>query len=111
MAEALQESPSQSRPVTWPAIGRANYYLAERLLNTIVTVSLHEISLKTVTFLGPTGLPAGRRLLLEMTSPKRTLPLMVEVEVRSCTEVGDRGWRVNCVWAKPITLDEMLLFV
>ena len=37
--------------------------------------------------------------------------LMVEVEVRSCTEAGDRGWRVTCAWTKPITLDDMLVFV
>ena len=113
MAELQQsaDSVSQSRPVTWPSIGRANYCLVDRLLNTIVSVQLHEISLKTVSFLGPTGLPAGRRLMLEMTSPKRTVPLLAEVEVRSCTELNDSDWRVDCIWLKPITLDDMLQFV
>jgi hypothetical protein len=110
-AEARPESLSQSRPVSWPAIGRATYCLVDRLLNTSVNVALHEISLKTVSFVGPMGLPPGRKLLLEMTSPKRSLPLMVEVEVRSCTEAGDRGWRVTCAWTKPINLDDMLVFV
>lgn len=105
------ESPSQSRSTTWPATGRATYCLVNRLLNTSVTVALHEISLKTVTFIGPMGLPPGRRILLEMTSPKRSLPVMAEVEVRSCAEAQDHGWRVTCHWTKPISLDDMLVFV
>src|SRR5262245_45817459 len=110
-AEPRPESPSHSRPVSWPAVGRATYCLVDRLLNTSVTVTLHEISLKTVSFVGPMGLPPGRKLLLEMTSPKRTLPLMAEVEVRTCADANDRGWRVTCSWAKPISLDDMLVFV